>query len=70
MQFSMILYICETDSIRRAIEKTLNHLALSALSSRMGFVDAEIWKTKAEEAPITVRERVLKLNEICQRGAS
>ncbi len=67
--FSLILYICETDGIKAAIKKTLNEMKRPNLENRIGFVDGAAWKENPESAPITLRNGVVKLVDLCKNNS-
>ncbi|HLE12940.1 MAG: hypothetical protein A2504_13080 [Bdellovibrionales bacterium RIFOXYD12_FULL_39_22] len=64
--YSMILYICETEAIKMALVKTMAKIRSTNLESRIGFVDADSWKSNPESAPISLRGGVIKLIDICK----
>lgn len=69
VRFSMVLYICETNAIRTAIQNTMTQMGSTSLASRVGFVEAHKWKECPSSAPITIRGKIIRLKDVCQMNS-
>lgn len=68
LRFSMVLYVCETNAIRKAIQNTMIQLGSANLSSRVGFVEAHTWKENPSTAAITIRGKIIRLADVGQKN--
>lgn len=66
--FSMILFVCETETIRKTIEGVVKAFAQTPLAARVAFVEAEEWKTSPLTAAISIRSGTIRLGEVCARN--
>jgi len=62
---SMVLFICENDGIRKAIESAKKYLGQTSLLDRLAFVSADDWQRSPANAPICLASREITLREIC-----
>ena len=63
--FWLVLFVCETDTILKAIKRQLYHLKDPSLLSRAAFTSAKHWKMSPESAPIELDDKIFSLKELC-----
>ena len=63
----MVIFICDSDAIKKTIKGRLQHLRLPDLWSRVAFTDAKDWIKNPSEAIIELGNQRLTLRSLCQR---
>jgi hypothetical protein len=64
---SLVIFICENESISRRIERALKHIGRTELLDRLAFASALEWKSSPLDAPITMSQGVFNLRNVCQK---
>ncbi|MDO9183719.1 MAG: replication-relaxation family protein [Bacteriovorax sp.] len=62
---SLVIFICEDESISRRIERALKHIGNTELFDRLAITSALEWKSSPLEAPIKMSRGVLNLKSVC-----
>lgn len=62
---SMILFVCQNVTIRKAIERALKPFVQTPLAGRVAFADAEEWISAPLRAGISIRSGTIQLGDVC-----
>lgn len=63
----MILFVCQNETTKRAIQGCLKDFAQTTLPRRIAFADGEEWKRSPSMASVTIRSGSIRLGEVCAK---
>jgi hypothetical protein len=68
--FSLVIFVCETDAILDSIERQLKRIGDQDLLNRVALVRSKEWSKGPLRAPLHVANKVYLLDELCQKFPS